>query len=81
MRAAWIALLVAIALFVSCITLVDYTNAATPTTLEEAFNRPVVIKKYVDKENNVVCYWNERHPADIECLQVQYQPWGTKDAK
>jgi hypothetical protein len=48
---------------------VDTANSKEPTTLEEALERPVKIEKYVDKANNVVCYWNARHPADLECLQ------------
>lgn len=49
---------------------VDYANAAETTTLDEATNRPVKIMKYIDKKNNVICYWNKRHPADIECVHI-----------
>ena len=40
------------------------------TTLDEATNRPVKIEKYVDKVNGVVCYWNKRHPAELDCVKV-----------
>ena len=51
-------------------TCVNYANAKEPTTLEEALERPVKVEKYVDKENNVVCYWTERYPEYISCLQI-----------
>ena len=48
----------------------EYATAKETTTLDEATNRPVVIEKYIDKKNNVICYWNKRHPADIECVHL-----------
>ncbi len=41
------------------------------TTLEDALERPVKVEKYVDKENNVVCYWADRYPQYLACVQIQ----------
>jgi hypothetical protein len=52
----------------AAILLVDVVNAKEPTTLEDALERPVKVKKYVDKANNVVCYWQEGSQY-LTCLQ------------
>lgn len=48
----------------------EYATGKETTTLDEATNRSVKIEKYVDKVNGVVCYWNKRHPAEIDCVKV-----------
>jgi hypothetical protein len=53
------------------LSIVDTVNAKEPTTLEEAIERPVKVEKFVDKENNVVCYWATRHPEYLSCLQIR----------
>jgi hypothetical protein len=59
-------------LFFGITKCVDVANAIEPTTLEEAVERtwPHKIQRYVDKENNVVCYWQARHPQYLSCLQI-----------
>jgi hypothetical protein len=49
---------------------VDWANAKETTTLDDALNRPVKVEKYVDTENNVVCYWTQRFPKYLSCLQI-----------
>ena len=49
---------------------VDVANAIEPTTLEDALDRPVEVKKYIDKGNNVVCYWVDRYPKELECVYI-----------
>jgi hypothetical protein len=51
-------------------TCVDVANAIEPTTLEEALDRPVEVKKYIDKDNSVVCYWVGRYPDKVDCVYV-----------
>jgi hypothetical protein len=53
------------------ITLVNVGNAVEPTTLDDALNRPVKVQKYVDKDNNVVCYWADRYPQFLSCIQIR----------
>ncbi len=57
---------------VGLLLIIGVTSAVSkePTTLDDAINRPVVIKKYVDHANGVVCYWNKRHPGELECVKV-----------
>ncbi len=52
-----------------CTVCVDAVNAKETTTLEEALERPVVVEKYLDKANNVVCYWIKGNPKYLTCLQ------------
>jgi hypothetical protein len=61
---------VGLVLFFGITKCVDVANAIEPTTLEEALERPVKVEKYVDKENNVACYWVARYPKYLSCLQI-----------
>jgi hypothetical protein len=47
----------------------EKTHSKETTTLDDAINRPVVIEKYVDKANNVVCYYEQKNPRFLTCLQ------------
>ena len=48
---------------------VDVANAKETTTLDDALERPVKVEKWVDRDNNVVCYWVQRYPKYLTCLQ------------
>ena len=54
-------------LVTSCI---DVANSEETTTLEDALERPVVVKKYVDEDNDVVCYYVGRVPDYLNCVQI-----------
>jgi hypothetical protein len=46
------------------------STAMDTTTLDDALERKVVIEKFVDKANNVVCYWVKGEPKfTFACLQ------------
>jgi hypothetical protein len=60
----------ALAITVAFWVLVDFANAIETTTLDDALERPVVVQKYVDKENDVVCYWTTRYPRYLSCIQI-----------
>jgi hypothetical protein len=62
-------------------TCVDFANAIEPTTLEEALERPVKVQKWVDKPNNVVCYWLTRYPKYLTCLQRRGLPQHNADVR
>lgn len=49
-------------------------TSAETTTLDDAVEHPVKVEKYVDKDNNVVCYWIGRHPVRLSCVQIE-QGW------
>lgn len=49
--------------------------AKETTSLDEALDRPVKVEKFVDKENGVACYWNNRHPQHLSCVQVENPSW------
>ena len=68
MREVLIAIVVILLTIVAFTFLVDAANARETTTLEDALKRPVKIEKYVDKANNVVCYWQEGSQY-LTCLQ------------
>jgi hypothetical protein len=68
MRETFVTLLVLAAGLALMFTCVDYANSKETTTLDDALNRPVKIEKYVDKANNVVCYWQEGSQY-LTCLQ------------
>jgi hypothetical protein len=51
-------------------TCVDTANAKETTTLEDALERPVKVHRYFDKETFVACYWTERHPKYLSCVQL-----------
>jgi hypothetical protein len=58
---------------------VDVANSKEPTTLDDALNRPVVVQKYEDKENGVVCYWRTnrgRLANSFQCVNVKKNMWG-----
>ena len=67
---------VATAIFVGLVLLfgmtkcVDVANAKEPTTLEEALDRPIEVKSFVDKKNSVVCYYFGTHPNYLNCVYV-----------
>jgi hypothetical protein len=60
---------------------VKVANAKEPTTLEDALERPVVVQKYVDEANDVVCYWVDRRPQYLSCLQIRGLDHRERDAK
>ncbi len=70
MRTLLGAVVLVIVVFFSCVSAVDWANAKETTSLDDALNRPVVMQKYVDEENNVVCYWPPRHPQFINCVYI-----------
>jgi hypothetical protein len=51
-------------------TCVDYANAKEPITLDEAIERPVKVKSFVDKKNSVVCYYFGTHPNYLNCVYI-----------
>jgi hypothetical protein len=49
------------------------STARDTTTLDDATNRTATFRKYVDKENGVVCYYRQRGAhisKHFECVQV-----------
>jgi hypothetical protein len=71
LRALIIAAVVATALFMGITMCVDVANAKETTTLEEALERPVVLERRYDNDTGVVCYWANRFPQYIACVQVR----------
>jgi hypothetical protein len=63
--------------FVAFFLLVDLANAKETTTLEDALERPVQVHRYFDKETFVACYWTDRHPKYLSCVQVHGIGYGT----
>ena len=41
------------------------------TPLDVVVNRKATVKTFVDEDNNVVCYYFERHPTSLECVPVK----------
>jgi hypothetical protein len=77
MRSIFIAVLFAIGILVTAILFVDAVNAKETTTLEDALERPVVVHRHFDEETHVACYWTERHPKYLSCVQVHGIGYGT----
>jgi hypothetical protein len=77
MREVVIALAAIIVMCFGVMTCVDWANAKETTTLEDALERPVVVHRHFDDETNVACYWTERHPQYISCVQVHAIGYGT----
>jgi hypothetical protein len=57
--------------------LVDLANAKETTTLEDALERPVTVHRHFDPETFVACYWTDRHPKYLSCVQVHDIGYGT----
>ena len=70
-RELLIALALAVPICFIVLTCVDVANAYETKTLEDVIDGGHNMKRYYDNETGVVCYWNERHPAYINCVQVR----------
>jgi hypothetical protein len=70
MRAALMAICFAIGILMAAILLVDVVNAKEPTTLEDALERPVVVHRHFDEATGVACFWTDRYPKYLSCVQV-----------
>ena len=81
MKEFLITLAVVAAFCVAFIVLVDTANSKETTTLDDALERPVKVQKYVDKENDVVCYWVGRVPDYLNCVQIRGLDHRERDAK
>jgi hypothetical protein len=71
MRELFIVVALLVAGFFFMTTCVDRANAKETTTLEDALERPVEVKKFVDKELGVVCYYVGRNPDYLNCVKVE----------
>jgi hypothetical protein len=61
---------------------VNMANAKETTTLDDALERPVVVQKYVDKANNVICYWVEgERQFTFTCIQKRGLRQHNSDAR
>jgi hypothetical protein len=63
--------------FFAVTTCVNFANAKETTTLEDALERPVVVHRHFDEETHVACYWTDRHPKYLSCVQVHNIGYGT----
>ncbi len=70
MRSILIATAFAVGILLAAILLVDVVNAKETTTLEDALERPVTVERHYDENTGVACFWTDRYPRYLSCVQV-----------
>jgi hypothetical protein len=69
----WVLLIAAsivLGLWFMVMSCVDTANAKETTTLDDALNRPVKVEHRYDKTTGVACFWTDRYPRYLSCVQV-----------
>jgi len=63
-------ILLVVAIVSGFLILSHVAESKETTTLDEALERPVKVQRFVDKELGVVCYWVQRYPKYLTCVEV-----------